>query len=206
MAPILEHWQWTFGAIVALTCILGYRHLVRKAEAYTQRVKNELEQYVRHSPPPPTRLPIPPRNPSDSATLSDEKQAIWRNIHDHPLPHYQQVDVLVTQLAEARIAARFQDIYFTIFGSQHAFLRRLNSQTGSGAMTRMASQSFLQELAATSAPVAQANHDFNQWLAYLASQGFVNVGIDSISITNSGQDFLVWITRRQLPERTYEGV
>lgn len=73
-------------------------------------------------------------------------------------------------------------------------------------MTRMASQSFLQELAATNAPVAQANHDFNQWLAYLASQGFVNVGIDSISITNSGQDFLVWITRRQLPERTYEGI
>lgn len=206
MAPILEHWQWTFGTIVTLICILGYRHLVRMAEAYTQRVKSELEQYVRQSPPPPTCLPMPPRNPSDSATMSDEKQAIWKTIHDHPLNHYQQVEVLVTQLAEARIAARFQEIYFTIFGSQHAFLRRLNSETGTGTLTRMASHSFLQELTASNASVAKANHDFNQWLAYLVSQGFVNVGIDSISITNSGQDFLVWTTRRQLPERTYEGV
>jgi len=41
----------------------------------------------------------------------------------HPLHHCQQVGVLVIQLAEARIAARFQEICFTIFGSQHAFLR-----------------------------------------------------------------------------------
>lgn len=161
---------------------------------------------MKQSTPTPIPLPIPPRNLSDSATLSDEKLVIWRTIHDHPLHHYQQVEVLVTQLAEARIAARFQEIYFTIFGSQHAFLRRLNSQTGSGAMTRAASQSFLQELGTANAQVAQANHDFNQWLTYLVSQGFVNVGVDSISITNSGQDFLVWVTRRQLPERTYEGV
>jgi hypothetical protein len=206
MALFLEHWHWTLGAVVALACILGYKYLIRKAQAYTARVKNELEEYVKQSTPSPMTLPIPSRNSSDPATLSDEKQMIWKNIHDHPLHHYQQVDVLVTQLAEARITARFQETYFTIFGSQHAFLRRLNSQTGSGAMSRDTSQAFLQELAAANSSVAQANHNFNQWIAYLVSQGFVNVGIDTISITNSGQDFLVWVTRRQLPERTYEGV
>lgn len=206
MAIFLEHWQWTLGAITALACILGYQHLLRKAQAYTACVKKELEEYVKQSLPAQTALPIPPQNPSDSATVSDEKQAIWKNIHDHPLNHYQQVDVLVSQLAEARIAARFQETYFTIFGSQHTFLLRLNSRTGSGTMTRDASQTFLQELAGANPSVAQANHNFNQWIAYLVAQRFVNVGIDTISITNSGQDFLVWITRRQLPERTYEGV
>lgn len=204
MAAFLEHWQWTLGAVSALALLLGYLYLIRKAQAYTAHVKKELEEYLKQPTPALIALPIPPRNPSDSATLSDEKQMIWKSIHDNPLHHYQQVDLLVTQLAEARIAARFQDIYFTIFGSQQAFLRLLNIQTGSGAMTRAASQRFLQELA--SGNPAVAHHDFGQWLAYLVSQGFVNVGVDSVAITLSGQDFLAWTTRRQLPERTYEGV
>jgi hypothetical protein len=206
VALFLEHWQWTLGAAVALTSILVYRYVLKKAEDYTLRVKKELEEYVKQSTPTPMPLPIPPRNPSDSATLSDEKQAIWQGIHDHPRSHYQQVDFLVGQLAEARIAANFQDAYVTIFGSQHTFLRRLNTQTGSGSMSRAASQTFLQELAATNVSVAEANYDFNRWLAFLVSRGFVNIGVDSISITNTGQDFLVWTMRRQLPDRTHEGV
>ncbi len=207
MSPFLEHWQWTLGAVIALTCFLAYRHLLRKAQTYTLRVKHELEEYVKqssclHTPLP---LPIPPRNPNDSSTLSDEKQAIWQRIHNHPLPHYQQVDLLVSQLAESRIAAHFQDAYFMLFGSQHAFLRQLNSQTGSGTMNRAVTQKFLQDMMAANESIAHANHDFNQWLTFLVSRGFVNVGVDLISITNSGQDFLVWVTRHQLPDRIYEG-
>jgi len=180
--------------------------MLKKAQAYTLRVKKELEEYVKQATPITIPLPIPPRNSSDSVTVSNEKQAIWQRIHAHPLPQYQQVDILVCQLAEARIAAHFQDTYFKIFGSQHAFLRRLNTETGSGSMSRAASQAFLHELAAANVSVSQANYDFNQWLAFPVSRGFVNVGVDSISITNTGQDFLVWTMRQQLPDRTYEGV
>jgi hypothetical protein len=46
MAPAIEHWQWTFGAVLLLVGILLYRHMIRKAQSYTLRVKNELEEYV----------------------------------------------------------------------------------------------------------------------------------------------------------------
>lgn len=200
----LEYWQWTVGAAITLVGVLVYLHLVRKAQEYTLRVKRELEEYVSSSSPTVQPLPIPPRNPSDTATFADEKHAIWRSIHDHPLPHYPQVEVLVNQLAEARVAARFQDTYFSLLGSQHSLLRLLNSQTGSGAISREEAQRFLQQIAADSAAVAAANHDFNRWISFLVDRGLVNVGIDSVAITAGGQDFLVWVLRRQLPNREYE--
>lgn len=121
------------------------------------------------------------------------------------MSYQDQVELLVSQLAEARVGARFQDTYITIYGSQHARLRMLNSQTGTGTVTRDAAQAFLQHLATINPTVAKANHEFNAWLIFLVQRGFVNVTVDSVSITNGGQDFLVWTMRRQLADRSNEG-
>jgi hypothetical protein len=207
VAHIPEYWPWIIAAISALLLILAYNALVRKAQAYTARVRHELEGYVKAPTPAApaiTPLSIPPRNPSDSATLSDEKQKRWTLINKHPMNYYEQVDLLVTQLSEARIAAKFLETYFLITGSQYTYLRILNEQTGTGALTRTNSEAFLQAMVASNTAVATANYDFNRWLHFLVTRGLVTVGVDNVIITNMGQDFLVWVTRQQLPNRTYE--
>ena len=205
MEVIQQHWPWFVVGILFLAIIYAVGR--KMVDAYSNHVRRTLEEYVRpqnHISPEPVPLPMPIRNQSDSASLADRKEQIWRAIQQHPLAPYPQIELLVHQLAVAQINAEFQDIYFTLFGSQHLFLIHLNRQLGTGALSRDESQSVFDTLIESQHAVR--GHNFNNWVAFLVEKGFVEVSVDRLALTTRGQDFLVWVMRKQLPTRTYEGV
>jgi hypothetical protein len=102
-------------------------------------------------------------------------------------------DLLVRILAQAQLEAAFERIYNIIFGSQIAFLRRLN-----GPALRLSvedAHSFFEPYA-RQFPQIYANFTFNQWLDFLKNVGLVTQNGDLIEITDLGRDFLVYITAR----------
>ena len=203
MEFLKTHWPWIVGFLVIVAG--GYLFARRKVRSYSNRVKRDLEQYTKpQGPSTVTPLPIPLRNISDTATLADRKLAIWQNIQKYPMEPYPQIELLVHQLACAQIDREFQDAYFGIFGSQYRLLQELNNVKGTGTAPRAAIQEFLKK--AGEADERIRRHEFNHWVGFLVALGFVNVGVDTLTLTPKGQDFLVWVTRQQLPARTYEGV
>lgn len=152
----------------------------------------------------PTPLPIPPPNLSDTVTLAELKRATWERIQKYPMEMYPQIELLVHQLASAQLDFRFQKAYLAIFGSQQRLLQELNRQMGSGIATRAMVQQFLVTEGMTDERIKK--HSFENWIGFLVSSSFINVGVDTFALTPTGQDFLVWVLRQQLPPRTYEGV
>jgi hypothetical protein len=197
------HWPWIVGFLVLVA--LAYAFVRSRLRAYTDRTRRDLEQYTKPQyTPAVTPLPIPPRNLSDTATLAERKLELWQRIQKYPLEPYPQIELLVHQLACAQIDREFQDVYFKIFGSQYRLLQELNNVKGTGTAPRTAVQELLKK--AGEADELIRKHDFNDWIGFLVGSGFVTAGVDSFTLTPKGQDFLVWVTRQQLPARTYEGV
>ena len=92
-------------------------------------------------------------------------------------------------------------IYFAIWGSQHRFLRELN--TTSGTTTRQQAETFLRQLSDQNERTRSKT--FTEWIGFMLEAGVLSQGVDTFTLTPIGQDFLVWTTRERLGDRIFEG-
>lgn len=67
MQLLEDYWQGILGTALLILLLVAYRYFVRKAQAYTDKVKQELEGYVRATPSAmmPPQLHMPARNHAD---------------------------------------------------------------------------------------------------------------------------------------------
>jgi hypothetical protein len=192
MSFLFQHWPWAVGAIVTLSGIL----FLRRSAAYAKKVQAELEGYTIKT----GTLAVSSPTPTDTAAITQEKQIIRQAMQTYPLAPDVQIDVLVNQLADARVEYRFLHLYSILFGSQQRFLRGLNLQNGQA--SRKEAEDFLKKLGDQNEKIR--SYSFPDWVGFLVNQGCVVVGVDSFELTPVGQDFLVWITRRQMPDKNNE--
>jgi hypothetical protein len=104
------------------------------------------------------------------------------------------VDVLVRELATARLAASFEFILSIIFGSQIEGLRLLDQMS---TVTIDEARGFFETY-------RKANPDFytngfEGWLHFLKLQELVKEEDGKLKITDLGKEFLIFLTRRNVP-------
>lgn len=197
MSLLQQYWGWLLGTAVLVAVAIEL--LLRRSARVSTIVAKELEEYI--VPPAPVVAAPGPLTP-DSAAIAERKQAIWNGIRSHPAPSNEvQIAWLVHRLAEAEVNVRFRNIYFAISGSQHRFLRELNQN--SGTTTRPQAETFLRQLAEQSERTRAKT--FTEWIGLMLEAGLLSQGVDTFTLTPTGQDFLVWTTRERLPDRTFEG-
>lgn len=111
-------------------------------------------------------------------------------------PNQETVDILVRQLAVTQAIAAAEMIYRTIFGSQIALLRNMN--TTPGTVPRQVVEA-VYSAAALRFPDLYATYSFQQWLNYLLENGLIETKDQlQFSISVDGKEFLKWLTDRGL--------
>ncbi|MER9277638.1 hypothetical protein [Mesorhizobium sp. M0522] len=101
-----------------------------------------------------------------------------------------RIPILVHQLALARLARHFEEIFWVIFGSQIEALRLL-LDTGGKASTAQAEKHF--EQVKSQHQDFYASNTFTDWFRYLRESGLVATDGESVSITDMGKEFLVYV-------------
>jgi hypothetical protein len=129
---------------------------------------------------------------------SEPIAAIERSLHAalQQVPEGDRIDVLVRELAQARLERVFERIYNLIFGSQILGLRRLNERPS---VTIDEARAFFEEFRQAN-PDAYGSIGFEEWLGFLLNQGLVTRDGSSIAITDLGRDFLFYLAANRLPE------
>lgn len=197
MGLLHQHWWWLLGATIVFGTVVGV--LIRFSVRFSASVTKTLEDYLIT---PQAPVPSPGPSNADTAAVATQKEAIWHGIRSHPAPSNEvQIGWLVNRLAEAQVNVRFRNLYFAIRGSQHRFLRELNQN--SGTTTRAQAENFLRLLGEQNERIRAK--PFNDWVGSMVEAGLLSVGVETFTLTPIGQDFLVWITRERLQDRTFEG-
>ena len=100
--------------------------------------------------------------------------------------------LLLQALAEKEFLAFFERVCREIYGSQIRALRALNSANAGIA------QESLRDF--QSLPVIQSTMTFEQWFQYLATNALVVSQGQNVLITDSGREFLIYVTQQGYPE------
>lgn len=103
-------------------------------------------------------------------------------------------DLLLRAVAETRLRAGHEFIYNRIFGSQIAFLERLD---GRGSLTVDEAREFFKPYA-DKYPQLYNNYGFDLWLNFMTANALVLRDGDTLTIDEIGHDFLVYITDQRL--------
>jgi hypothetical protein len=107
----------------------------------------------------------------------------------------QKEAVLLRTLAQARLEGAHEFIYNRIFGSQIAFLKRLNEVSS---LTIDSAQVLFNSFVAQLPQLY--TYGFQNWLNFLTSNGLVEQNANELVITEFARDLLVYITQRRLLE------
>jgi hypothetical protein len=110
------------------------------------------------------------------------------------IPENHQTDVLIRNLAQARLEATFGIIYAGIFGSQIMGLTALEARRTIPASEAYA---FYQEFE-KKYPEIYNRYGFPGWLGFMKQRGLVEAVGDDIRITPLGDDFLQWLRATKL--------
>ncbi len=105
-------------------------------------------------------------------------------------------NVLLQSLARTRLDGVHEFMYNRIFGSQIAFLRRLNEIPQ---ITIEGAREFLKPFQ-TQFPQIYQTYDFEKWLNFLTTNGLVGQTGNVLVITDFAHDFLIYITQRRLTD------
>ena len=109
----------------------------------------------------------------------------------------QLVNLLVKHLAVTQLYLRGEGIYRTIFGSQIALLRQLNT---TNSLSRAELLPYY-EKAKAAFPAQYENYSFDAYLKYLIGRVLIIAQADQrYAITVAGKEFLKWMTEMGLPE------
>jgi hypothetical protein len=105
-----------------------------------------------------------------------------------------QVDILIRNLAQARLETAFGIVYAGIFGSQIVGLNELAARRKVAATE---AYTFYQEFE-KKYPEIYAGYGFSGWIGFLKDRGLVAQTGDDIRITPLGDDFLTWLRATKL--------
>jgi len=110
----------------------------------------------------------------------------------------QTIDLLIQHLAATQALHAAERVYRTIFGSQIALLKNMNSTPG--AIRREVLQA-VYDAAKSRFPDLYASYSFQEWLNYLLTNGLVHTEDQlQFSITVDGKEFLKWMTDASVSE------
>jgi hypothetical protein len=123
------------------------------------------------------------------ARLELELHAQLKNITAEP------VDVLVRNLAQARLEAAFGKIYARIFGSQIQGLIELRARRK---VSTADSIGFYEQYEKAN-PEFYKGYGFPGWIGFLRNTGLITQTTDDVVITEQGDDFLIWLEATKLP-------
>lgn len=127
----------------------------------------------------------------------EQAELIRKDLNNFKLDQSDQVGILVNQLALTQLRVRAEYTYRTIFGSQIALLKFLNT-SGGGTRARLLE---FYETAKTQFPNLYETYSFEEYLNYLMSQGLVVAHPpDRYIITVAGREFLKWMTEASVLE------
>lgn len=123
-----------------------------------------------------------------SASILEREKTVQAQLQAFNLKSEEEkISALSRALATARIALEFNNIAYTIFGSQVTLLVQL-SGTHNGITQNQAEAIF--EQAKTAFPELHDGKKFDDWLIYLRSNNLITLNDDKIDITQFGTDFL----------------
>ncbi len=106
-------------------------------------------------------------------------------------------DLLIHHLAYTQTVSTAERVYRTIFGSQIATLKILNT---SGTRSREHLKQ-IYGVAMANFPQLYQNYSFQDWLKFLLSQGLLGTNDqETFFITDDGKEFLKWITEAGVNE------
>lgn len=117
------------------------------------------------------------------ARLERQLHAQLKNVTAEP------VDVLVRNLAQARLEAMFGNIYARIFGSQIRGLKELKARRKVPTADAVA---FYAEYEKAN-PEFYKGYGFPGWIGFLKNTGLITQNTDDVVITEVGDDFLTWL-------------
>lgn len=100
--------------------------------------------------------------------------------------------LLLQALAEKEFSTFYERVYREIYGSQISALRAVNSANNGIA------QKSLRELQPLT--VIQSGMTFEQWFQYLETNALVVSQGQNVQITDSGREFLIYVTQQGYPE------
>lgn len=106
-----------------------------------------------------------------------------------------QIDVIIRDLAQARLDTHFALTYNSIFGSQISFLKLLRER---GGIPQEDAESFFVDL-------QKRFEDFDSWTletytSFLEAQELIKQDVSRVVITDIGNDFLLFLYRTRLTE------
>jgi hypothetical protein len=116
------------------------------------------------------------------------------NSSDHKIEDREHV--LIRLLAEAQLVAHFEQTYRAIFGSQISALRELNA---AGKVSESRLHEFFESARNQYASLYEG-YGYEQWIDFLVRQKLIKRLGNTIEITDTGRDFLVYMTLRGIPE------
>ncbi len=127
-----------------------------------------------------------PNLPRTNAITSVEHQ-----LHDavKDVNENDKVDILIRNLAQARLEAGFGIVYAVIFGSQISGLIEL------AARRKVSAQEAFEfyKPYAEEYPEVYTEYGFSGWRGFLINRGLIEAVDDDIRITDIGDDFLKWL-------------
>lgn len=123
-----------------------------------------------------------------TATILDREKYLKTYIQTLNLKsESEKIDVLIRSLAFSRLEIEFNNISYSIFGSQINLLFRL-SGSSLGLTLPQTETTFIQ--AKDKFPSAHENRILNDWLNYLITHNLIIQTPEGINITQYGKDFL----------------
>src|SRR5208283_51446 len=166
---------------------LGFKATIDASEA-------EQQQAVTDNPAS-EKLPAAVPLPSNERPALNRMEMRLRDDLKHIDPDKRE-NVLLQSLARTRLDGVHEFMYNRIFGSQIAFLRRLNEIPQ---ITIEGAREFLKPFQ-TKFPQIYQTYDFEKWLNFLTTNGLVKQTGNVLVITDFAHDFLIYITQRRLTD------
>ncbi len=112
------------------------------------------------------------------------------------IPDTDRLDVAIGELALARLSMHFERVYHAVFGSQIVLLRRLHER---GAFSLKDVEAYYESISREN-PDIYSKYSFSDWVKFLSNEMLVFIEAEQLHITPVGRDFLLYMTRRALPE------
>jgi hypothetical protein len=130
-------------------------------------------------------------------TRTKKMEEIEVSIHKD-LQHFDpssRVDLLVRHLAQARLERVFERVNGAIYGSQVALLNALAIKSEPSPLNEAVT--WFEEIKEKN-PAAYLHTTFERWVGFLTSFDLVRIEQATISITETGRDFLAFLKANQL--------
>jgi hypothetical protein len=182
------------GLLGALPSLFRRRLEVEALGLFTAKIDAEQQQAV-------TENPATEKLPEAAALAPSPRPAV--NIIEARLRESvkgietgKKEPTLVRALAETRLVAGHEYTYNRTFGSQIAWLKRLNEV---GRATVDNAREFFKPYA-EKFPQVYSNYGFDGWLGFLKASELIAQNGDVLVISAFGQDFLIYLTERRLTE------